>query len=523
MLAIGCINLTSLMLARTLRRRREMAVRLALGASPRHVAGLLALESALLVAGGAALSIVVTQLLDRLVLAQGASMFGNFDMNLAFDARVWVFFGATVAAVMCALAGGAAWQARRLCRSDRIAENSRSAPSSHGRVQKILIAAQIALTLALAAGGDLLGSSLRWLYNLDLGVNTSHVWDAMLASRPEGYSNFAPGPYYRELVRQVETIPGIRSVVLADFVPFLNSMYQQPVTGIDSAAPEREVQARIGKVTDGFFSMMGMRIEEGKDFRREAPTGAEPEAIVNEALARHLGGARTLIGRHIRVGTSPEYQRMKVVAVVSNAQLDLSDPLQGPPMTVYIDSWQHPSAQAGYPVLLLKTTDGSLPAEMLRRVVDREGREYVERARSLDAEKDGALVENRVMAYLAGAFATLALALAATGLFGLLSYQAASRTSEIGIRMALGARPGQIQWMMVRQISGLMGAGLAAGVALALIEGRAITGLLFGVHPSDPVLLALPVITLAVTALAAAWVPARRSALLDPVAALRHE
>jgi len=205
--------------------------------------------------------------------------------------------------------------------------------------------------------------------------------------------------------------------------------------------------------------------------------------------------------------------------------LDLSDPAEDRPLTVHIDSWQHPEAQAGYPVLLLKTAGGPLPAAALRQAVDRAGREYVERVRSVDSEKDGALVENRVIAYLSGAFGmlVLALALAATGLFGLLSYQVSNRTAEIGIRMALGAQSGQIQWLILRQIAGLLAFGSAAGLALALVEGRAIAGLLFGVRPGDPALLLVSIVVLTATALIAAWIPARRAAWVDPLVALRHE
>jgi predicted lysophospholipase L1 biosynthesis ABC-type transport system permease subunit len=320
----------------------------------------------------------------------------------------------------------------------------------------------------------------------------------------------------------VEAIPGVTSAALTDFVPFYNAMYRQPVSAIETGDTGHEVPAHVAKVTDGFFSMMGMRIEAGNDFRRDEASGAEPGAIVSQALAEHLGGA-ALIGRHIRVGTSPEYQRLKVVGIASNAQLDLVDPSLTKPFTVYIDSWQHPEAQAGYPVLLLKNSGGPLPAAMLRQVVNRAGREYVQRVRTVDAEKDGALVENRVVAYLASAFGMLALVLASTGLFGLLSYQVANRTNEIGIRVALGARRGQIQWLILRQTAGLLAIGGVTGVALTLGLGEAITGLLFGVRADDPGFLAGSVVILAAAALMAAWFPARRAASVDPLTALRHE
>lgn len=521
-LAIACVNLAGLMLARALRRRKEIAVRLALGASRRHVAGMLALESSLLVAAGAALSTMIALAIERLVVAQGAEMFGNFAIDLGFDSRVTLFFAAVVLAIMGALAAASAWQARRLCRQDSLHDSGRRVSYSHGPAQKVLIGAQIALTTALVAGAGLFGASLRAFYNLDLGLKTEHVWDAMLSAHPARYRNFEPGPYYRDLVRQVESIPGVTSVVLADFVPFYTGTSQPAVALLDGRDPGTEFPAHFAAVTDGFFALMGMQIVEGRDFQRQQAEGGQAEAIVSLSLAKNLGGPTAVMGRHIRVGTSTPYQRLLIVGVASDAQLELADPTGTRPLMVYVNSWQHPDDQAGYPVLLLRTS-GDLPTATLRQTVDRAGREYVERTRSLDAEKDGALIENRVVAYLAGVFGMLALVLAAVGLFGLLSYNVATRTGEIGIRVALGARRGQIQWLIVRQIGGLLAGGAAGGLALALIEGRAMASLLFGVRPGDPRLLAGAVLVLAATALAAAWLPARRAASLDPLIALRHE
>ena len=522
-LAIACVNLAGLMLARALRRRKEVAVRLALGASQTHVAGMLALESSLLVLAGAALSVTVALAVDRLVLARGAETFGNFAMTLGFDSRTTIFFAATVIAIMTALAAASAWQARRLRLEGALHESGRRVSQGNSAAQKVLIAAQIALTLALVAGAGFFGASLRSFYTLNLGVETQHVWNAMLSAHPARYQNFQPGPYYRDLVRQVETIPGVTSAVLANFVPFYQGMGSAVFAVVDASGTALELQAHFGIVTDGFFRLMGMKIVEGRDFRREAVEGAEPEATVSLSLAEHLGGSAAIMDRHIRIGTAGPYQKLRVVGIASDAQLSLADPTDLRPFAVYVNSWQHPTAQAGYPVLLLKTAGPTLPASMLRHTVDRAGREYVERMRSMDEEKDVALVENRVVAYLSGAFGLLALVLAATGLFGLLTYQVASRTGEIGIRMALGARRGQIQWLIMRQISGLLAGGAAAGLAVALLEGRAMGSLLFGVRAGDPRLLAAAVLVLAATALLAAWLPARRAASVDPMLALRHD
>ncbi len=521
-LAIACVNLAGLMLARTLRRNREVAVRLALGASRAQVAAMLALESLLLVAAGAALSVLVALAVDRTIMALGADVIRGFDFGAGFDERSIAFFVAVAIGTAIALAGASAWQARRVCRQGDLHASGRRVSYGHGAVQKAMIAAQIALTLALVAAAGWFGQSLRSLYGLELGVKTDHAWELMMAGRPAGYQNFTPGPYDRELIAEIEAIPGIKAAALTNFAPFYTRMGRVQASIIESNQSGQEIEAHTAMVTDGMFSILGMRVIAGRDFRRDETSG-ERSVVVSQSLADRWGGPAAVLGRHIRLGTAAEYQRLLVQGVVSDAQTDLSEPTVTRPPCVYINSWRFPEHQANYPVVLVRTVEGSLAIGRVLEVLNRLGREYVDRARSLDSEKDGALVEDRAMTYLSGAFGVMALLLAATGLFGLLNYQVANRTSEIGIRMALGARHRQIQWLVMRQMTGLLAGGSAAGIALALMAGKAVSGMLFGVHPGDPWLLAEALVVLGATALGAAWLPARRAASVDPLVALRHE
>jgi predicted permease len=518
-LLIACVNLASLLLARSLRRRREIGMRLALGARRVHIAGMLGLESFILVLLGAGLGVVFALWLDNLVLAEGTGMFGNFNMQLGFDSRVTLFLLSAVLLIAGAFAATTAWQSGRLCRP----EGGRGVIHGSGRTQKILISLQIALTLALVAGGSLFGSSLRRLYQIDLGVTTKNVWDVMLSARPNYFNNLVPGPYYRDLLQQIEAIPGVSSATMTNDVPFYMSGSELPVVAVENAEPDREFRAHVHLAADGYLNTLGIRIIAGEDFRRDDGKTGEPSVIVSHSLAEQFGDPHALIGHHIRVGSHPAYQRLKVTGVASNAELDLVHPEQSRPYVVYVNLWQHPEEAAGYPVLLIKTSGRPLEVGLVRRVVDSKGREYVERFRALDSEKDGALVEERTMAFLSGAFGVLALAMAATGLFGLLSYQVANRTGEIGIRMALGARRTQIQWLVIRQIAGLLVAGSMVGIAAALAVGRAIQGLLFGVSGTGASVLIGSLGLLIATALIAAWLPARRASAVDPVVALRHE
>ncbi len=520
-LLIGCTNLINLLLARSLKRRREIAVRFALGAKRSQIASLFATESLLLVAAGAALGLLLSQALDKWLVAQGAHMFGNFNPGLSFDWRMALFFAVAIAVIAITFAGASAWQADRLRGSGALKESGRGIVKGAGRAQTILIGLQIALTLALVAGSGLLSESLKHFYALDLGVRTRNVWDVTLATRPDAKSYFVRGPYDRELLNEIRQVPGVESVALTDFVPFYNRSEVEPIAAVDNGRAQQEVNGAILSTSAEFFQAMGMKLIAGERFE-ERENGA-PAVIVSKSLAKELANPPSaLIGHHLRMGMDSRYQDLRVTGVVSNAQMDLAHPEQVAPPVAYLNFWQHADRQ-GYPVLLIKTGSNSLNVAALRKIVDSGGREYVDRVRTLADEKDGALMENKLLAYLSGAFSGLALAMAATGLFGLLSYQVANRTAEIGIRMALGARRGQIQWMISRRILTIVAGGSGLGLVVSLGVARMIAGLLFGVSAFNPSLLALSCAVLAVTALLAAWLPLRRASSVDPLTALRHE
>ncbi len=520
-LLIGCTNLIALLLARSLKRRHEIAVRFVLGAKRNQIAGLFATESTLLVGAGAGLGLLLARGVDKWLVSAGAHMFGNFDPGLTFDWRSALAFSGVIAAIAAAFGGASAWQADRLRPSGVLKESGRGIVASTGRTQKILMGFQIALTLALVAGSSLLAASLHRLYAIDLGVNTQNVWDVMLSTRPGADTYFVRGPYYRGLLDEIRGVPGVKSATLTDSVPFFTVPEQEQVAALDNGRVQQELEGAVVSTSAEFFRTLGMRVIAGEGF--EERESGEPSAVVSESLAIQLAGsANAAIGHHLRVGTDGRYPRLRIRGVVSNAQMNLAHPEQRTPAMAYVNIWQHADTQ-GYPVLLIKTANDSLSVDALRRIVDGKGREYVDRVRALGDEKDGALMENKLLAYLAGAFSALALAMAATGLFGLLSYQVANRTGEIGIRMALGAQGKQIQWMILQQTVYLVAAGIAVGLICSFGVVRVIAGLLFDVSPYSPGLLALSCGVLAGTALLAGWLPARRASSIDPMAALRHQ
>jgi putative ABC transport system permease protein len=521
-LLIGCVNLANVFLARSLARRREIAVRLALGARKIQIAGAFVWEVLILIVAAAGLGILFARGIDQVAVAQGSKMFGNFAMSLPIDWRVTAFLVGTALFVTGCLAGVSVWQANRLSSHEALKESGRGSVTRQPFAQKILLCAQVALTLALVTGCGLFGSSLARLYGIDLGVNTNNVWTAQLDPRPGSYGDFAGPAYYRDVLEQLESLPNTASVVLCQYLPFFTFPYPEAVASVENAEPGREFQAQEITTTDGFFRTLGTKIIEGQDFRREETTRGEPSVILSESLARKLGDPGQLLGHHVRIGNEAAYQRLKIVGIASDIQLSLANPDDRRPLMAYVDFWQHPEAEAN-PVVLIKTHGNTLDASAVRHIVESRGREYVDRLSTLNAEKDGALVDDRILAYLSAGFSVLALIMAATGLFGLLSYHVANRTGEIGIRMALGAQRKQIQWLVIRQILGLLLVGSALGIGLTLLLGKLLSGLLYGVSPHNPLLLTFSLVVLGVTGLVAAWLPAYRASSIDPLAALHHE
>ncbi len=403
-------------------------------------------------------------------------------------------------------------------------ESGRGVIAANSFAQKTLLGVQIALTLAFVTASALFAASVKNMYSIDFGIDTRNLWEAELADRP---NNFDPTAYYRGLLRQIESLSDVRWASITDIVPFLTYDVRNSVGMVENSGVETEpggaVQARTMSASDKFFGTLGARIVAGEDFRINDSKSGEPTAILSESLARHFGNPRDLIGHHVCVGNWPaEYQHLKVIGIASDIDMNLANLDDKKPFTLYLNFWQHHDLQS-HPVLLIKTRGGTLPSAAIRRIVRQRGYEYVDRMTTIDSEIDTALVENRFLAYLSAVFGVLALAMAAIGLFGLLSYQVANRTAEIGIRMALGARRRQIQWLVVRQIVRLVIAGSLAGLVLTLALGKIMAGLLYGVSASNGPLLLFSIIVLAVTALVAAWIPVHRATSIDPLQALRHE
>ncbi|MPY86725.1 MAG: FtsX-like permease family protein [Luteitalea sp.] len=528
-LLVSCVNLAMLFLARGLTRQRELGVRLALGASRASIVRVLVLESVPLVLAGGALGLLLAAWMRHLAAARAQEMFGlvlgPVSPGLVLDLRVVAFIAAVLGTVAGTLAVAPLWQAGRLAASQPLKESERGIVGSSTRAQKFLLGLQVALTVALVSGATVFTASFRTVATIDLGLNLRGVSVATLARVPGVEAPEHMRLYYRDLLHSVETLPSVSSASVTDFAPYWLGGPLQPVMSVEPRAAHVQVRARTVVVTDRFFDTLGVPIVAGERFpSAEAtmggPPSREPTAVVSQSLARHLGGER-VIGRQIHVGEAGSEERLRVVAVAANAQPFFTG-IEEDATLAYVNLWEHPAIWS--PFLLVKMrTSAPLPAVEVRRALARQGLHYLEDYRTLEQSWDRAIAENRLLAGVSLGFGGLSLILAATGLFGLLTYHVTSRTNEIGLRMALGARRTQIHWYVLRQLFWVLAPGALAGVALTVVLGRLAAGLVHGVAAQDPALIGLAAAALVVAAIAAAALPARRAASIDPVAALRQQ
>ncbi len=517
-LTISCVNLANLLLARGVRRRREIALRLAVGASRFQIAQQLAMESLLLVLAGLVLGSMLAYAADRVLMMQIQAAFIHFTLDTSPDLRVLAF--AAAAALFTGLGFGVlpAWRSSNVNVAEALKAGNRGIQTAASG--RWLMSVQIALTLALVAGASLFIRSLKQIYDAPLGFQTAGIVEAQLFPIPDGYKNLSTETYYRDLLGRVESLSGVESVSYSNSAPLWSggSTKQVRLT-TDPGTPG--VKTETFWVSDGFLKTMNIPLISGRDFNRGDRVRDVRTAIVSREFARRLTPDGNVIGHQIRVGIEPEDKDLEIIGVAANARLNGAR--EADPAIVYLNLWQY-SYSAKYGVLLVRERHLSREfVDLLRSTVRGAGHEYVEFARDLETQRDNSLIEERLLAWLSSAFGVLALLLAATGLYGLLAYHVASRTEEIGIRVALGATRANVRRLVVGEVLRLVTVGAAAGLLLTFVAGRFTRGLLYGVgsFDADPILTAVAVLGL--VAVVAAWVPARRACAVEPLEALRHE
>jgi putative ABC transport system permease protein len=443
-------------------------------------------------------------------------------LALALDPDLRVLGFTVAATVLTGVLSGLlpAWRVARADPTGIVQQHSRKGSRGTTRLGKLLVSAQVALSLVLVIGAGLLARSLANLRSVDPGYRREGVLLMLLTQKPGGYHSLNRTAYYRELTERLSQLPGVGSVSLSQVLPVMPVDFKEPVsaTRAVSSGPG-PVDAPYYVVGPRFFETLGIALLTGRDFNQRDDEQAPRVAAVSQTLARRLFPSADAVGQHISVGTEPERQDLEIVGVVADVKPANPRNQKGP--AVYLSFFQD---QNNWPFVQVRSTgDPGALALAARREVEALGREYVLVTRTLAQEVDHLLLPERLMALLSGFFGALALLLAAIGLYGLVSYSVGQRTGEIGIRMALGAQQGDILWSMLREVFLMVSAGVALGLPASWAATRLVSGFLFRLRPNDPVTISSAILLLLAVAALAGYLPARRATRIDPVAALRQE
>jgi predicted permease len=518
-LLVTCLNSANLLLARAAARRREAAVRAALGASRGRLIRESAIESLLLLLAGAGAALILAMAISRSLIALFGQSAPDIGLEVAVDVRVLEFM---VSVLVLAFVVFALVPALRASQVQVTSLGSMSARnwSDHRGLRRAAVGTQVALTVMLLSAGALFIGSFRDLINRPLGLSVDRVVSAQLTALPGGYDRqFASSTYYRSLVDRLEAEPAIERVALTRDAIFSNLSGSVPVA-VDGT--DVEIRATQSFASDRFFDTLGLPIIAGTAFGHGDSAGSPRTAVISQSAARALFGDAPAVGRIIRVGAAPINQHIEIVGIAADASVGSLQSRDT--RIVYLNFWQFGAPIQTYPMLLVKSRAAStLSTEYLDRLVRVGGREYVSLARTLDTQRDAALVNERLLAVLSSLFAVLGLALAAVGLHGLLAFLVTERTAEIGVRIALGARRLQICGLVLRSALTIVGIGAALGVLLALAGGRVLAAAIPAGRVAAWSSIATAVAVMLGAAVVAALIPTRRAASLDPATALRHE
>ena len=515
---IACANVINLLLARGVTRRQEIAVRLAVGASRGRLVRQLLTESALLGGAGAALGLAIAAVTAPLLLQLVPQRTSPLVLDVSPDWRVLSFTVST--AIVSSLVAGIvpAVRGSRADLTESFAGNVRSLHVSRDSTRwgQWLIAAQVALSLLLVVGAALLVTTVRNMRGVDPGFEAQHVLLLKLDPGRIGYSGDRLTQYYRDVLDRVRAIPGVQSASVSRVTPISGGGIDQPIT-VEGRAREPGAMILANRTSDGFFATMAIPMLLGRDLT-SADSAQAPGVVINEALMRRYFPNENPIGRRIVLG---DRRPREIVGVVANSKyFSVRD---GDMPTAYL-YMLHLGESGGLTLSVRTAGDPSSFAATIRASVASVAATVpLSQGRTLSSQVDRSFGTERLVARLLGAFAGIALVLAAVGLYGVLGYNVVRRTGEIGLRLALGASRRAILGSVLRQSMIVVLLGSAVGIPAAMMLSRPLSGLLYGVTPSDPAVLAGAVGCLFLVALAAAALPAWRAASVDPLTALRHQ
>jgi predicted permease len=529
-LLIACANVASLLLARAVSRERELAVRVALGASRMRLICQCLTESSILALAGGALGVALA--------AAGIRPFAAFwpgglprAQEIALDWRVLLFAG--VVSIVSGLLFGLAPALRAPVREleQTLRAGARTTSGSTRRLHRNFAISQIAVAMVLLVAAGMLGRTLLRLSSLDPGVDIRGVLTARTALSPATLSNpDRVRAAWLDIMERARQVPGVNAVATVDTVPMREGNNTIPYSLTAAASPEgRQPFVLANSVTPDYLTVTGLALRRGRFFTDEDRKGAPSVAVIDEVMAQQAFPGQDPIGKPIWIGIGPD--PVSVIGVVSHVRqfgLAADDGAQVRAQLYY------PFAQVPDPLLrrwselmslVVRTSVDPLSiVEPLRRAVrGATGDQVIYEIRTFDQLASASLARQRFLLLLFGIFAGLALLLASIGIYGVLAYLMSRRVPEIGVRMALGATVPEVMWMVFRESLGMIVLGVAVGTAAAIGAGRVLVGLVEGMQPIEPAIFVMTIGVLSLAALGASFVPARRASRVDPMSALRQE
>jgi predicted permease len=508
-LLIACANVANLLIARGFMRQREIAVRLSLGASRGQLVRQLLTESLVLSCAGGAMGLAVAVVLTRTLLALVPSEGQPLLIQAEPDTRILAFTcGLTlVTGVVFGLL-----PALRASRPDpwtTLKDTAGAVAGARGSLflRKGLVTAQVTLSFLLLFGAGLFVRSLQNLKGADTGIALDNLVTFQLSPALSGYDDERTGTFYRNLLDRVRSAPGVKSAALA-VVPILSGDEWDSSTSVEGhqAKDGEDMQAFMNALSPGYFTLLDVR---------ERPA----VALVNRRFAEHFFPGKSAIGRHLGRGSRPGTKLdIEIVGVVADSLYE--GPREGVRRQVFLPNWGRGSAvfyvrtgaqsSGAYSLVrsAVKTLDATMPVYQLK---------------TLEAQLDETLRTDRLIALLSAGFGLLATVLASIGLYGVMAFVVARRRKELGIRLALGAEPAGVVWLVMKEVLLLLAIGLAVGIPAAIGLGRFVSTQLYGIQPNDPWMAVATMALLTLVCAAAGVIPAHTASRIDPILALRYE
>jgi predicted permease len=521
-LLIACANVANLLIARGFMRQKEMAMRLSLGASRRRLIGQLLTESLVLSFAGGIAGLGLAVLLTRGLLALVPSDGQPILISAHPDPRILAFTLCLTFVTGIVFGLVPALRASRPDPWTTLKDTMGSIAGTTGSVflRKGLVTAQVALSFLLLFGAGLFVKSLQNLKTTDTGVAVDNLITFQLSPALNGYDNPRAVLFNRELLDRLRSAPGVKSAAFAA-VPILAGNEWDSSMSVEGHKPNdgEDMQAFMNALSPGYFETMKIPFIEGRDFTAMDVKEHSTVAIVNRRFAEHFFPGRSAVGKRLGQGTGPKSKlTIEIIGVVADSLYE--GPREGVRRQVFVPNWGK-----GSTAFYLRAQTGSAGAFNIVRdqVRQLDSSMPVYEMKTLEAQLDQTLLTDRLIAMLSAGFGLLATLLASIGLYGVMAFVVARRRKELGIRLALGAQPGIVIWLVMREVLLLLTIGLAVGIPAAMALGRFVATQLYGIQPRDPWIAGSTMMVLTLVSAAAGLIPAHRASRIDPILALRHE